>query len=461
MLKGAFMCPHPPVAVHEIGKGEEEKILSTIHGYEAMADRIAVLRPDTIIVSSPHAVMYSDYFNVSSGSHAWGDFGQFNASRVSFEKTYDEEFTRKLNEELKEAGFPGGTEYDREKMLDHGTMVPLYFIDQKYTDYQLVRVSLSGLSLPMHYRFGMILRRVSEELDRNVVFVASGDLSHCQKEDGPYGYQPEGPAYDARIMKTMGSGNFEELLEYEPAFLEKAEECGHRSFTILAGFLDRTAVKPEVISHEATFGVGYGVVLYTIEGKDPSRNFLDQYEQKENEKRKQERETCDPCVRLAYASIDAWTQDHQILPLPDDLPDELTGNRAGAFVSLHEYGQLRGCIGTISPIQDCLGEEIIHNAISACSRDPRFEPVRREELSYLQISVDVLSEAEPVPDSSYLDVKKYGVIVSTEDGRKGLLLPDLDNVDTVEDQISIAAGKGGISLAEDYHLERFEVKRHV
>ena len=122
-------------------------------------------------------------------------------------------------------------------------------------------------------------------------------------------------------------------------------------------------------------------------------------------------------------------------------------------------GNLRGCIGTIAATEDSIAEEIIGNAISACSRDPRFSPITEDELASLEISVDVLGETEPINSPAELDVKRYGVIVSC--GRKrGLLLPNLDGVDTVEDQISIARRKGGIREDEPYRLERFEVVRH-
>ena len=134
--------------------------------------------------------------------------------------------------------------------------------------------------------------------------------------------------------------------------------------------------------------------------------------------------------------------------------------RAGAFVSIHKEGRLRGCIGTILPTEDSLAEEIIQNAISASTRDPRFDPIRPEELPLLEISVDVLGTPEDIDSPEELDVKRYGVIVSCG-SRRGLLLPDLPGVDTVEQQLSIARKKGGIGPKEKVRLQRFEVIRHV
>ena len=461
MIIGALMMPHPPIAVAEIGRGEEKAIQPTLDSFEKCAKLVRELAPDTIIVTTPHAILYRDWFNVSGGEVGYGDFSRYRARSVSFKQPYDKDFTARLTDLCKDEGFPAGTQYDRDPDLDQGTMVPLYFINREYRDYKLVRIGLSGLSLPDHYRFGTLIQKIAQADDKRYLILASGDLSHCQKADGPYGLKPEGPVYDEKIMKTMGSACFEELMEYDNAFLDKAEECGHRSFTIMAGILDGLAVKPTVLTHEATLGVGYGFVTYEILGSDPNRHFLDQYETNMEKSMKEKYESKDEYVKLARASVESWVNHHRILRPENKLPNEMTEKRAGAFVSIHEHGMLRGCIGTISAVRKNLAEEIIHNAVSACSRDPRFDPIRPSELPYLEISVDVLGDAERIYDESELDVKRYGVICSTPDGRRGLLLPDLEGVDTVRQQIGIACSKGGIDPDDDgLILERFEVVRH-
>ncbi len=461
MIVKAVMVPHPPIALKEVGRGEEEAVRATLDAFRQTSAEIRDAHPDTVIVLSPHALMYRDYFNVSAGAEAYGDMGDFRAGEVRFRKTYDEEFTGALTDRLFAAGFPGGTEYDRQPELDHGTMVPLYFLDQAYTDYRLVRIGLSGLPLAMHYELGMYIAETAQALGRRIAVIGSGDLAHCQKADGPYGYRPEGPAYDEMIMKTMGTASFGELFTYSPDLLEKAMECGHRSFVIMAGILDGLDVRAHVLSHEATFGVGYGIITYDILGTDDNRHFLKQYEQTEKARVRRIRENGDACVKLAYAAVEHYVRHGQPLPLPENLPEELLEHSAGAFVSIHKQGELRGCIGTISPVQDSLAEEIIENGASACARDPRFAPVEEDELDWLEISVDVLGKPEVIHDRTLLDVKRYGVICSSR-GRKGLLLPDLEGVDTVDRQISIACSKGGIDPDdEDLVLERFEVVRHA
>ena len=251
-------------------------------------------------------------------------------------------------------------------------------------------------------------------------------------------------------MQDMSSASFGNLMRYSDSFLDRAQECGHRSFTIMAGALDGLAVKPRTLSHEATFGVGYGFVIYDIEGTDDSRHFLDTYEAEIKEECRKKTGAADAYVKLAVQTIHEWVLHHRRPDLPQDLPEEMMKERAGVFVSIHKFGSLRGCIGTIGPVRSSIAKEIIENGISACSRDPRFDPVTEEELPYLEVSVDVLSEPEPAAGPEDLDVKRYGVIVSSEDGRRGLLLPNLEGVDTVEEQINIARSKGGIGEYEDY-----------
>ena len=169
----------------------------------------------------------------------------------------------------------------------------------------------------------------------------------------------------------------------------------------------------------------------------------------------------DKYVALAEKTIDHYVRTGKAIDVPDDTPEEMLDTKAGAFVSIHKGGQLRGCIGTIQATKQNLAQEIISNAISAATRDPRFRPVKEEELDSLEISVDVLGSAQRVTSLDDLDVKRYGVIV-TKGFRRGLLLPDLEGVDTPAKQVGIALMKAGLSPDETgFTLERFEVVRHT
>ncbi len=459
-VKGAVMVPHPPLIIPDVGRGQEKAIQATIDAYHEAAKKIASWKPDTVVVLSPHSIMYADYFHISPGTGARGDFGQFRAPQVKIQVQYDTELVEALSQEAEAREIPAGTMGERDSRLDHATMIPLWFLNHYYTDYKTVRIGLSGLPLSQHYMLGQCIQKAAELCGRNIVVIGSGDLSHKLKEDGPYGFQKEGPEYDSRIMEVMGAAAFDQLFDFTEEFCDKAAECGHRSFVIMAGTLDRLAVKTEKLSYEGTFGVGYGVCTYEVEGRAPERDFLRQYEEKIADEAKRRKEFEDAYVRLARQTIEAYVGERKQISIPKDLPEEMYESRAGVFVSLKEEGRLRGCIGTIAPVQKNIAEEIIANAISASTKDPRFHPVQPDELDKLVYSVDVLGTPEAITSPDELDVKRYGVIV-TKGRKRGLLLPNLDGVDTVEDQITIAKQKAGISTYDDdVQLERFEVVRH-
>ena len=460
-ILGAVQVPHPPLIIPEVGHGEEKGIQATIDAYKTAAKFIADLNADTVIISSPHSILYSDYFHISPGSSAKGSMAQFGAPQVKFSVNYDEELVRAIDGAAKQAGITAGTLGNRQPDLDHGTMVPLYFLAKYCRSCKVVRLSLSGFSLKEHYRLGMLIAETAEKLGRKIAWIASGDLSHKLTKNGPYGFNPAGPVYDKKIMEIMGSGDFANLFSFKDAFLEEAAECGHRSFVLMAGALDGLAVKAEQLSYEGPFGVGYGVTLFTPLGKDESRHFLDAYDTIRNKMKAERLAKEDEYVKLAREVIEHYVNSKGgYLRSPKHIAPEMTAQKAGVFVSLKIRGALRGCIGTIGPMYDNVAEEIRHNAISACSRDPRFTPVTPEELEELEYSVDVLGPMEPISSPAQLDVKRYGVLV-TKGSRSGLLLPNLSGVDTIEQQVDIAKQKAGIRPEESgCQLQRFEVIRH-
>lgn len=486
----AFAVPHPPLIIPAVGQGREQGISATVDAYREVGRRIAELNPDTIVISSPHSTTYYDYLHIAPGTHARGSFRKFGAGGCGSSVTYDEEFVSRLCDAADAEDFPAGTDGERDHELDWGVLIPLYFVQLGYWErkevnpleatgaflpelpYRIVRLSISGLSPRMHYHLGQLVQHVAEELDRRVVYIASGDLSHKITKDGPYGYAPEGPAFDHMICDTFRTGDFLNLLEVDAEQCDRAAECGLRSFQIMAGALDSTPVTAELLSYEGPFGVGYGVAAFTPTGKagsDPSRAFAEQIRCHREQEAQEQHETEHPLVRLARYALETYVRDGKRVDptkLPDDLasalPNEALSTRAGVFVSLKKDGELRGCIGTILPTRDSLAEEICSNAVSAGCHDPRFKAVRDDELDELIYDVDVLSTPERITDPKELDPQRYGVIVSASHGRRGLLLPDLDGVDTIADQLGIAARKGGIDLTRDHvMLHRFTVTRYL
>ena len=460
-ISGAVLMPHPPVLLPEVGKGREREIPATGHSMDAAAEEVARWDPQVLIVSSPHTILYGDYFHIAPGSGAAGSMAAFGAPQVRIEVQYDEPLREEIIRRAETAGLQAGTLGQRDPTLDHGVLIPLYFLRKAGVDCPIVRVGLSGFSALDHYRLGQCVAEAVESLGRRAVFVASGDLSHKLKADGPYGFAPEGPAFEDAVTRAMASGSFLEFLTMDPTLCERAAECGLRSFQIMAGALDGLAVKPRLLSHESTFGVGYGVALFPVTGRDETRRYAAACRQIHKERMAARRAGEDPWVQLARLSLETYIRQGRPLQAPpENLPAGLTGQAEGTFVSLHKNGRLRGCIGTVAPTRENTAMEIVRNAVSAGTQDPRFPPVRADELDELEYRVDVLHAPETVDSPAQLDPKTYGVIVSCGH-RRGLLLPDLDGVDTVEQQLAIARQKGGIREDEPCILQRFKVVRHT
>lgn len=271
----AIMLPHPPLIVPQVGRGQEKQVSKTIAAYRQAARWLLKSEPESLIVSSPHAPMYADSFHVSSGA-AYGDFGQFGvpgyAQRVTGDSVLAEEIVRLARSE----GFPCGLTGAGDRRLDHATMVPLHFLaDAAGGEFTIpvVRLSLSGLSFKDHYHMGRLIAQAADGLGRRVAFVASGDLSHYLTREGPYGYRAEGPQYDEKIMDIMGRAAFGELLNLPLPFCDRAGECGHRSFIIMAGALDGRKVQADCLSYEGVTGVGYGVCTFLPGEDDAARSY--------------------------------------------------------------------------------------------------------------------------------------------------------------------------------------------
>lgn len=453
-IVGAIMLPHPPLIIPQVGRGSERMIAQTAWACREAADFLVKQQPDTLLIITPHSVNYRDALHLSPGETARGDLGRFGARQQRFEIRYDQELRSSILDMASAEGLPITTEGELSPELDHAVTVPLYFIREAAggsLPFRFLRLALSGLSFQEHYRAGQLIASAARASGRRLGIIASGDLSHHLKEDGPYGLRPEGARYDAALMDIMGRAAFGELLEMSPELCEIAGECGQRSFLIMAGCLDGLKVQAEALSYQSVTGVGYGVSTFLPGGEDEARRFLQQAPEAAAD-------VSEP-VALALKSIRHYLEEGRRLKLPEGLPGWMTERRAGCFVTLHKQDALRGCIGTISPTRASLAEEILMNAVSAATEDPRFSPVSLNELPQLRCSVDVLDEPEDIQGPEQLDPQRYGVIVS-RGGRRGLLLPMLEGVDSVAEQLAIARQKAGIGPQEKVSLQRFRVTRY-
>lgn len=452
----AYIMPHPPAAVPEVGYKDLEGMRLTLDAFDKASEMIAEDSPETVVVISPHAPMYRDAFYIAAGNLGQGSLANFGAPEAFIGADYDTELAAEIIKLCEIQDVPVVYSEKEADILDHGALVPLLFIAKKYVNFRILRISPSYLPSEILIKMGKIIERAAAHVGRNVTILASGDLSHRLKEDGPYGFNPAGPDFDAKITEAMKSFDVDAFccLCDDHDFLDRAGQCGTPAFTMMAGALmDNYRVTPDFLSYEGPFGVGYAICAYKCE---------------------------DVCVSLARKSLETYIRTGErislFVPKESDSTCECKKNgggpdfgsgimrewmlteEAGVFVSLKKNGELRGCIGTFLPTTPCIAEEICRLAIESGTADPRFSPVTEDELDELTYSVDVLSTPMPAKRDE-LDAKRYGVIVS-KGYRRGLLLPNLEGVDSVEEQLRIALMKGRISPEEDYDIECFTVERH-
>lgn len=465
-ILGGFLMPHPPIVIHEVGHGREKESQMTVDGMKAAAKKIAEIAPETIVLITPHGPTFTDAVAIYDDDVLKGDLGKFGASAVNYEKQADADFVDELVFTCHEKNIPVAriddelrSRFNLSRELDHGAIVPLNFIEQEYKDYELVCISYGFLDHEMLYRFGQAIQSSANMQSRKIVVVASGDLSHKLKNDGPYQYHPDGAVFDRELIRLFEEKRFDEIILMDSKLCDNAGECGKRSVDIMLGALDGYDRDVNVYSYEGPFGVGYGVVGLINLRADEKYNLLDSIQDGKKKAYEERLKKEDPYVRLARQAIEAVVRKEDNPRIPDLIPKEMLDNRGGTFVSIKTDAGLRGCMGTIAGTQINIAEEIIENAIKAATGDPRFPAIEPDELSGLIISVDVLSKSEKVEDINCLDPKKYGVIV-TSGYRRGLLLPDLKGIDTIKEQIDIALNKAGIRKDEEYSVERFTVTRH-
>lgn len=445
----AFLLPHS----REIISESDDEQISLIRGkYEEIADRIAELKPDTIVVISAHSEAYSDYFQIIEGEFSQSTFAKGEKNEFTVNIKYDKDLIKRICTIAKDSLFPAGSEGNQDRTLDHGAIVPLKFIQEKYSDFEVVRCSVSGLSLAEHYRFGTIIQRAANESKKKVIVIASGNLSHIEEAKG-------NNDYDEVLKKDLSNASFGALLEYDKAFLDKSKQCSHRVLSILAGCLDKTNVDTRLIHFSTYKNTGLCIAEFVLGAKNESRSFLSLYLNKERLNAATRIQNEDEFAKLAHEAIESHITYGRRISVPSDISSSLLLSSAGVFVSIYKFGQLRGCIGTINPQEANLAEEIISNAIAAATKDRRFPEVSVDEFPYLYIYVDVLNQPELVKDKSLLNPDEYGIIVS-KGSKRGVLLPGAIGIDSVDMQINIAKRKASIGLDEEAVIERFTINRH-
>jgi len=461
----ACIAPHPPIIVHEVGRGREEETRRTLDALDLVAKEMASFEPQTAVVISPHGPVHPAGAGILTARRARGDMRRWDAPDVRFDFENDLDAVAQIQEEAEAAGLPlvAVESWDDGAVdgLDWGCTVPLYYLLSGLGDARLVVVAPSYAAPAYHHEIGKVIGRALERLGRRAVVICSADLSHCLMPGAPSGYNPAGREFDEAYHDAVATWDVDWILKTEREYRIRAAEDAISQTAMLMGALSDCRLRPRVLSYEGPFGVGYMVAAIDVAesvsddvDKASAGSVVDTAVHQPQH----------PFAQLAketiqrYVRTDAFSWPQQ---LAVEFEAAIEGQPpTGVFVSIKKWGDLRGCIGTIEGTQRDVGMEIVHNAVAACSRDPRFLPVREDELGHLTYSVDVLTEPELIDGPHELDPKRFGVIVECG-GRRGLLLPDLEGVDSVEEQVRIARAKAGIGDEEPVRLYRFEVQRYT
>ncbi|HXM33964.1 MAG TPA: AmmeMemoRadiSam system protein A, partial [Pyrinomonadaceae bacterium] len=430
----AGIAPHPPIMVPEVGHEAIAEVRDSIEAMALLTERLIASGAETVVLISPHAPLDPNAFVAYQGPNLYGDFANFRAPKTTVEALLDEELLWAIAEDAKHHNYE--VFRIRSESMDHGTTVPLYFLQRNGWHGRVVALGYSFLSNDEHLGFGACVKRAVDKVGRPVAFLASGDLSHRLKPEAPAGYNPKAHLFDEEVVAALRANCPNRIIKVDQDLRKLAGECGYRSVLVALGATQDSPSSCEVLNYEAPFGVGYLVAQLlsapSVVAEGPVQSERSALSDSSCPATKREKEIenigADQLPALARQAVETFVLTDSQLKPPDN-PEGILAEPAACFVSIKtRYGDLRGCIGTIEPTRETLAEELILNAINAASRDPRFPPVSAAELPQLGYSVDVLSAPEPAAFEE-LDPKIYGVIVEDEGGlHRGLLLPDIEGV---------------------------------
>jgi AmmeMemoRadiSam system protein A len=485
----ATLMPHPPIILPEVGRGREKDAAATLAGLEKLLsllqNAVAGAMPDCLLALSPHQPHVPGALFLNAAAHMSGSFAPFGAPNATLALEGAPDALARLAAHLKLHDIPNISGQMEDITRDHGSLVPLMVLSRRFDKLPpVILASPIGLTPQEALKLGQALATFQD--DRNWALLASGDLSHRLTPDAPAGFNQAGKPFDEAVVQALRTGDPGLLGGLSDQIVSGAGECGLRSVMTLLGLVGGPL---EVLSYEGPFGVGYCTAFKELHGNRAHPSFKPSPGKPGRRAfnialrpvpgTPQTRNTPPPqSIAVGEAVVDPGHPYPRLARLavsrhlaspPGTVAEEearaisvapsLWTERKACFVSIKtKAGVLRGCIGTILPTRANLCMEIIGNAVAAATQDSRFPAMISGELSQVTFSVDVLSLPEPVADPKELDPAVWGVIVS-KGNQRGLLLPALEGVNTVEQQIAIAAHKGGIKDVTGAVIQRFSVTR--
>ncbi|MGC9048822.1 MAG: AmmeMemoRadiSam system protein B [Patescibacteria group bacterium] len=261
MLSFTAITPHPPIIIPTIGKENLIIVKKTIKALEKLEKKIAAVSPEIIIIISPHGPIFSDAFCFNAAEKYFGNFQQFGDLTTKMEFNGNLELIYKIREKT-ETALP--TTMVSEPNLDHGVLVPLYYLTKNLQNFSIIPIGYSFLDFQKHLKFG---EKIKEEImlsNKKVAVIASGDLSHRLTFDAPAGYSPQGKIFDKKLIDLLKKKSVNQILKLDSNLIEEAGECGLRSILILLGIIKNFNYQPELLSYEGPFGVGYLVMNFKL-----------------------------------------------------------------------------------------------------------------------------------------------------------------------------------------------------
>jgi AmmeMemoRadiSam system protein A len=442
----AVLMPHAPVIVPEVGGDRGGAAAASCRAMRVAAKCVVSQHPETVVLISPHSPRQPRAFGFWTDDPLQGSFAQFGARQATVSLPLDQPLIRAITAEAHARDLE--TWNIQQYPLDHGALVPLWFLVEAGWTGPTVVVSLnypgeSGLTA-----FGEAIAAAAHKLPRRIAGVASGDMSHRLTADAPCGFHPQAHQFDETFMRLVRNGDYREIEKITPELRELAAEDAVDSTLMAASAVNWQTAGHQVLNYEGPFGVGYGVAILFAEKTGSSET-----ETAKTGGGKKDGTVLPSLARRSVATALAGSFEMSPAPAGDYL-----GAARGVFVTIRERGgHLRGCVGTIGPVCPNLVAETWRNARLAALQDNRFPPVTDREMAGLRFEVSVLHEPEEIFSEAELDPRRYGVIVSAGDGRRGLLLPGIEEIETVNEQLSIARQKGRIDADEPVTLQRFQV----
>jgi len=431
-----LMC-HAPIVIPKIARQDGPACASTTLGMRETARALVAHEPQLVVLVSPHTPRHEQSWGIVQDAELSGSFARFGHPDVALRFAGAPTAAQAIGRAA--SGYGLATHSVAGDHLDHGALVPLYFLHEAGYRGPVVIIALPYPGRQTEVLFGEVLREAARACGERWAVLASGDMSHRLTVDAPAGYDPRAMLFDEAFVEHVRAGDLRGALALNPELIDAAAEDVLQSTAVAAGAIAFRARGLKVFSYEGPFGVGYlEALLYSdraeIKHRSPPAELIE----------------------IARAAIEHELRGEAYSPPPLDHPWQ---DARAVFVTLRSAnGDLRGCIGRTDPVHSCLAEEVADCAAAAATRDYRMTPLEPEELATLCFDISVLDDPEPVESRSELDPRCYGIVV-TRGLRRGVLLPNVEGIDTAAEQLRLALQKGGIAASEPYRLERFTVSR--